>query len=306
MLSMNAPITGDQYTIAAGPYAAAVTELGGGLRELSCDGRALILSYDADELAPAASGQLLMPWPNRIDHGRYDFGGESHALPIDEAERDTAIHGIVRWEPWQVAEHEPHRLRLTHRLLGRQGYPFRLDHGVEYSLDASGGLTVRMSVTNTGSRPAPYGHGAHPYLTLGRPIDECELFAPAGRYLRVDDRAIPVGAPQDVAGTEHDFGEPRRLGRTVLDNPYTALPRDSGGLAWVRLSDGEHSVALWADEAHPWLELYTLDEVGEDLRRTGLGAEPMTCPPNAFVTGTDLVVLEPGQTFTGTWGISAG
>jgi aldose 1-epimerase len=31
----------------------------------------------------------------------------------------------------------------------------------------------------------------------------------------------------------------------------------------------------------------------------------MTCPPDAFRSGRDLVVLEPGQTWRGTWGIAA-
>jgi aldose 1-epimerase len=29
----------------------------------------------------------------------------------------------------------------------------------------------------------------------------------------------------------------------------------------------------------------------------------MTCPPDAFRSGKDVVVLEPGATWTGTWGI---
>jgi hypothetical protein len=32
-------------------------------------------------------------------------------------------------------------------------------------------------------------------------------------------------------------------------------------------------------------------------------AEPMTCPPNAFKSGDDLIVLEPGGSFLGVWGI---
>src|SRR5690348_11360137 len=124
MLVMDRPITGDQFAISAGRYDAVVTELGGGLRTLTHDGRPLILGYDADELVPAAAGQLLVPWPNRIDHGRYEFGGATHELPVDEPDRHTAIHGLARWEPWTLAEHEPHRVRLTHRLLGRPGYPF--------------------------------------------------------------------------------------------------------------------------------------------------------------------------------------
>jgi aldose 1-epimerase len=298
-------LSGDQYEISAGPYAAIVTEQGGSLRSLTHDGRALILSHDADEPVPAAAGQLLAPWPNRIDHGRYSFDGESYTLPINEGPLDNAIHGLVRFEPWQVAEHERHRVRLTYRLLGHSGYPFRLDLAVEYTLDAAGGLTVRQSAGNTGSRTAPYGHGAHPYLTLGRPLDECDLLVSADRYLEIDARAIPGREPGDVDGTPHDFRERRRIGDMALNNPYTGLVRDGDGRAWVRLSDGERSVALWAGEGHPWLEVYTRDEVMDETWRTGLGAEPMTCPPNAFVTGVDLISLKPGEETAGLWGITA-
>jgi len=296
-------LSGNQYEISAGPYEATVTEQGGSLRALRHDGRPLILSHDADEPVPAAAGQLLAPWPNRIDHGGYSFDGESHSLPINEGELDNAIHGLVRWGSWEATEHEPHRVVLTHRLLGHSGYPFRLDLAVEYTLDATG-LTVRQSARNTGTRTAPYGHGAHPYLTLGRPLDECELVVTAGRYLEIDARAIPAGDPLDVAGTPYDFREPRRIGATAINNPYTALEGDGDGRAWVRLTDGEHSVALWAGAGHPWLEIYTRDEVRDETWRTGLGAEPMTCPPNAFVTGVDLIALKPGEETSGLWGIT--
>jgi aldose 1-epimerase len=298
-------LSGDQYELSAGPYAAVVTEQGGSLRALSCDGRPLILTHGADEAPPAAAGQLLVPWPNRIDHGRYTFDGETHTLPINEGELDTAIHGLVRFAPWRVAAHDADRLVLTHRLLGDSGYPFRLDLTVEYSLSADG-LTVRQAARNSGTRVAPYGHGAHPYLTLGRPLDECELTVTAGRYLETDRRSIPTGEPQDVAGTPFDFRTPRRVGDTAINNPFTALTHDDDGRAWVRLSDGEQAVALWAGEGHPWLEIYTRDEVYDETHRTGLGAEPMTCPPNSFVTGVDLIALKPGEETSGLWGITAG
>jgi len=40
-----------------------------------------------------------------------------------------------------------------------------------------------------------------------------------------------------------------------------------------------------------------------DVARRSLAVEPMTCPPNAFQTGVDLIRLEPGRSFTSTWGI---
>jgi aldose 1-epimerase len=296
-------LSGHQYEIAAGPYHATITERGGGLRTLSCDGIPLILSYQADEIAPAAFGQLLAPWPNRIDHGRYTHHGAVHELDINERELDTAIHGLVRWDTWTAGAHERHRVVLGHRLLGRPGYPFRLDLTVEYVLDVRAGLTVRLAAANAGSGPAPYAHGAHPYLTLGRPIDECEVMLPGTSYLPVDGRGIPAGPPEDVAGTPYDFGERRSLGGTRLNNAYTALRRDAAGMAWARLSAGDLTVALWADATHPWLQVYSGDDIPGDGRRMGLAVEPMTCPPNAFATGQDVIDLAPGHTATGSWGI---
>jgi aldose 1-epimerase len=34
-----------------------------------------------------------------------------------------------------------------------------------------------------------------------------------------------------------------------------------------------------------------------------LAIEPMTCPPNAFRSGTDLIVLQPGSSRSLAWGV---
>ncbi|HXA60185.1 MAG TPA: aldose 1-epimerase family protein [Streptosporangiaceae bacterium] len=298
-------LTGNQYEIKAGPYNAVVTESGARLRELTCDGRPLVLGHDADETAPAAFGQVLTPWPNRIDHGRYDYDGATHQLPLSEPELGHAIHGLARWVPWTAEAHDVHRVRLGHRLLGQKGYPFRLDLAVEYALDAETGLTVSLSAHNTGSRNAPYGQGAHPYLTVGEPIDQCTVCIPADSYQPVDARMIPDGPPADVTGTVYDLRTARALGDQTIDNAFTGLRRDADGKAWVRLtgSDGTHGTVFWLDDAHPWLEIYTADAAPAAQRRLGLAVEPMTCPPNAFVSGTDVIDLKPGASFSASWGI---
>jgi aldose 1-epimerase len=305
MVTMTQPIMGNQYDIEAGPYRATITEVGAGLRSLTRDGIPLILTYDADELAPAGSGELLVPWPNRVDRGRYSFAGEHLQLDITEVDKENAIHGLARWENWSAAEHEAHRVLMRLRLPGKPGYPFRLDLSAEFSLSERTGLTVTMTAVNAGSHPAPYGHGAHPYITLGRPLDECLLTIDAAERQPAGERAIPAGDPVDVGGTAFDFGEPRLIGATRIDAAFTGLRRDATGRAWIRLTDPDdgRSVAIWGDDKHPWLQAYTADGVPPASRRAGLGAEPMTCPPNAFVTGIDLVELKPGQQFSARWGI---
>lgn len=298
--------TGEQFRLAAGAYEATITEVGGGLRELSHRGEPLVLSYGPDEPAPAAFGQLLIPWPNRVDRGRYTFEGAEYQLDVSEPELDCAIHGLVRWAPWRPATYEPQSITLTYGLHGSTGYPFRLDLGVTYTLDADTGLTVRVAARNAGTRPAPYAHGMHPYLTVGEPLDECVLTLPGRRYQPVDERMIPSGPPVGVAGTKYDFTTARQVGAQTIDVAFTDLDRDADGRAWVHLEGSRRSTRFWLDEAQPWLEIYTADQVPAASRRRGLGVEPMTGPPNALASGTDLIRLAPQDSYTGSWGIVHG
>ncbi|MCP2335750.1 aldose 1-epimerase family protein [Actinomadura rupiterrae] len=298
--------TGEQFEIAAGPYRAVVTEEGAGLRSLTHDGEPLVLSYGEDETPPAAFGQLLIPWPNRVDHGRYKWDGADLLLDINEPEYDNAIHGLVRWSTWREVERAPDQVSLATRLLGSPGYPFRLDVTADYALDPDHGMTITVTAANHGRVAAPYGHGAHPYLSVGEPIDGCIVQIPGARYLPVNDRMIPPGPPTAVEGTEYDLRAGRRLGDQKIDRAFTELDRDDAGRAWVHLSGTNRRTSFWLDRTHPWLEVYTADGVPPEKRRLGLGVEPMTCPPNAFGSGTDVIRLEPGATHSGSWGILAG
>jgi aldose 1-epimerase len=303
---MTIPLTGAQYTIEAGTYRATVTELGAGLRELEHDGRPLIVRHDADELPPHGAGQLLAPWPNRVDHGTYSFGGAGYQLALSEQAFGNAIHGLTRWLPWTRVAHEPGEVALRCVLLGQQGYPFTVQVDAAYRLDAGSGLHVTVTAANKGSRAAPWGTGQHPYLAVAVPtVDDAELTLPASQWLPVDERGIPSGSPRDVAGTEFDFRTRRKISATQLDHAFTGLRRDSGDLAWVRLEAGGARTGLWADAGYRWLQVFTGDPLEPELSRVALAVEPMTCPPNAFVSGDDLTVLEPGESVTSRWGIRA-
>jgi aldose 1-epimerase len=57
------------------------------------------------------------------------------------------------------------------------------------------------------------------------------------------------------------------------------------------------------DQAYGYVMVFSGDPL-PDVNRKSLAVEPMTCPPNAFSTGTALVRLQPGEPFTAAWGIS--
>jgi len=305
-MTTTVPLTGEQHHIAAGRYRATVTGLGAGLRELLYDDRPLIVGYQPDELPPAGHGQLLAPWPNRIDGGRYTFGGTDYQLALTEPDAGNAIHGLTRWAAWSPVSHDANGVLLRSAPHGQQGYPFGLEIDAEYRLDANDGLQVAVIARNRGTRAAPYGTGSHPYLTAGTPVvDGCELTVPAAYWLPADNRGIPSGPPEPVEGTAYDFRKTRAIGTTRLDYALTGLDRDGKGRAWAHLAGADSGVRLWAGEGYDWLQVFTGDPLPPGLQRRALAVEPMTCPANAFVTGDDLLILEPGQVVTHSWGITA-
>jgi aldose 1-epimerase len=296
--------SGEQIELTLGDQRAVVVEVGAGLRTYALADRELLDGYSADAMCTSGRGQLLLPWPNRIRHGRYEWDGRTHQLALTEPSHANAIHGLVRWVPWTVAERGPGRVLLEHVLYPQPGYPFALALAVEYVLSESG-LSVRTTATNVGSEACPYGAGAHPYLTVGTPtVDPAILRAPGSTMLTSDDDGIPIGA-ETGAGTPYDFRQPRPIGATRLDNAFTDLERGDDGLARVEFEhpDDGMKVTLWVDDAYPYLMLFTGDPL-PDVNRRSLAVEPMTCPPNAFAGGDGIVRLEPGQSHSGTWGIA--
>ena len=108
--SATIPPSGEQFELAFGAQRAVVVEVGGGLRHYGVDGRDLLDGYAVDAMCTSGRGQLLLPWPNRIDAGSYEFGGRSHQLPLTEPEHGNAIHGLVRWSSWKIADRETNRV----------------------------------------------------------------------------------------------------------------------------------------------------------------------------------------------------
>lgn len=293
--------SGEQFEIVFAEQRAVAVEVGGGLRTYAVDGEEVIDGYGVDEMATGGRGQMLIPWPNRLQDGSYEFDGRLHQLPLNEQEHSNAIHGLVRWVAWHAREREPHRVVLGHVLHPQPGYPFSLDLGIEYELSESG-LTVRTTATNVGTVTCPYGSGAHPYLTLGtETVDDVLLQVPGQTALRSDDRGIPLGTVA-VDGTELDFRSARRIGQATIDNGYTDLERDDAGLARITAAASNRGVTLWVDEGYPYVMVFTGDIPA--VERHGLAIEPMTCPPNAFRSGEGVVTLEPGDSHTAAWGMT--
>ncbi|GAA3547737.1 aldose 1-epimerase family protein [Nonomuraea rosea] len=275
--------------LAAAGYTAQISRRGAALRMLRHGSRDLVTTWPEEGPVPYYAGTILAPWPNRVGGARYTFGGQIHELPVNEPERGHALHGLVSGVDWEVAEllsaEDDHAFaRLTHAIAPAAGYPFSLALQVLHRLDA-GGLTTTVTARNTGDRAAPYGCGPHPWL-LGD-----ELHLAATQVLETDERLLP-GALSAVPGSRFDFGRPRELDGTVIDHAFTGLAGGEARVGGVRMT--------WDPRVLPWVQVCTSRQLGYE----GVAVEPMTCPPDAFNSGTDLVVLRPGDEHVASWTIS--
>lgn len=300
---MTAPPSGQQFEIRSGDQRATIVEVGGGIREYEVDGRPVLDPFPVGEICDGAHGAPLIPWPNRLDGGRYSFDGVDYQVGLTEPTKGNAIHGFLHWRPWRAGEQTDNRVVMSARLHPMPGYPFDLELRIAYELDDYG-LTVTTTALNSGRQACPYGHGQHPYLSPGTGlIDDCTLTL-AGRT-RIDtdpERQLPIGS-EPVDGSRFDFTTPRVLGETEIDFAFTDLDRDPDGRAWTTLEGPDGAAAeIWVDETYRYVETYTGDTLAPDRARRGLGTEPMTCAPDAFNSGEGLLRLEPGESVTTIWG----
>lgn len=271
---------GKTVVLIAGDYRAQIVSVGAGIAELTHQGRHLTVPHQPEAIPPAHLGKVLLPWPNRIVNGSYCWQGARYLLPLNDRDGNNAIHGLLAWQEWQVSDQSASRVTLKAFLPPSYGYPFALLSEATFQLNATTGLQVDIVSTNIGNTPAPYGVGAHPYITCDlAPLDQCWLTLPAKQiYCPATTQLSDAGA------SAVNFLTPRRIGDTCIDLTFKAGTSD-----WQVTLAGK-GMTTWLRAHQPWLQIYT----GEKLHRAGLAVEPMSCPPDAFNTGTDLISLLPG------------
>jgi len=312
------PVSGAQVVLERDGYRAELAAVGATLRALTFEGRDLVVPFAADRVRPGFRGALLAPWPNRVTDGRYERDGVEHQLALNEVERGHALHGLVHWADWSFDQAQAARASASFVLVPSDGYPWRLALTVVYEL-GDDGLTTTVTARNVGEGTAPYGTAPHPYLVAGDGrVDDWTLDLPAASYLEVtDDRLVPVGTRPVGDREGFDFREGHAIGDLFVDHAFTDLAfgggdgdggsaeaREARVAATVTARDGHGVTMSWGREL-PWVQVHTADRPEPENDRVGLAVEPMTCPPDAFNSGDDLVLLAPGEAHTASWTITA-
>lgn len=300
------PITGNQFTIMYGNYKAVITQMGATLRTFTYQGTDLVVPLSPDEPVNCCHGQILIPFPNRIEDGTYTFEGRTYTLPIDEHDRNNAIHGYGYRSLWDLQAITEHQVTLMWRVPNMSGYPFYVSVQATYRLDDDG-LHIRVTASNDGTTNAPWALAIHPWLDnglqgYGDEIDghnaQCKLTIPAHTHVTVNDRLLPTGT-EPVDGTKYDLRQGVYLTEQPFDDAFTDVEHDENGTVTAQFvrPDGL-CIEIGGDKTITSFQVCTGTGFPAYQHPAGVAVEPQTAYANAFNTGNDLVILEPSSTYS--------
>lgn len=289
----------DIFRISHGEYEAEISAMGAALAVLKFDGQDLI----ERRLHPKFfSGEILAPWPNRIANGEYSFQGRDFHLSINEVSRNNALHGLVFNKPWVASFIEQSQVSFLINIDEPDKYPGLLDLQATYKLDEFGLLST-LTATNRGTTLIPYGASTHPYICVPGldSVNDFILQLGAGQVLLTDEERLLPTNLVDVSAVNFDFRSPRKIGNQFIDHAFlqdSRMPREISVTSPVG-----NGVLIQFSESAKWIQIHTADRTGGVDSRKVLAVEPMTCPPDAFNSGVDLIELAPGQSHVLSWRI---
>jgi aldose 1-epimerase len=279
------------FEINSGNFKAKINTYGASLISLSNNGFNLIESNTREGLY---AGSVLAPWPNRIKDGRYSFNDEMFELPINEKTKNNALHGLVAHSDWQPVSSSGSSITLEHILDMPEIYPGKLKLEIKYEF-IDNYLEIKIDTLNIGNKKAPYGVSIHTYLVAGQNIKNNQLFLqlPSSDFMQVDlERLLPLGI-EKVDSTEFDFRKLKQISNLFIDHAFKAdadLPPRV-----ILINESKLGVELEFDESTKWIQVHTADREGKEDARMAVAIEPMSCPPDAFNSGLDLITLAPNE-----------
>jgi len=249
----------------------------------------------------------LVPYSNRIEHGRLAFDGRTHELALNFGDHPHSIHGVGWQRPWNVqhVDASSARLAFEHRPgSGDDGeerawpWPFRATQWFQLAPAGSDAVALRMrlTVSNLGDETFPFGLGWHPFFACD---ESTTLQFSAKGVWETNDTMIPTR--QVTPDGRFDFETRRAIGSTVLDNVYTGWT----GKAQLKDRRAAREITLSGDTASPFFVVYI------PPHHTFLAIEPVTQMTDAFnraergQADTGARRLAPGESFSCTMQIVA-
>ena len=254
---------------------------------------ASLISHDSYKSA------FLLPFPNRLNDGKYTYKGKEYEFPINDTKGNNALHGFDDFYKMELKDvqlnGENAQVILHHSYSGENlAYPFPFDFTVIYTLREDNSFECEIKIENPNDFTIPMGFGWHPYFKIGKFAKNLMLELPACEKVEVDADMIPTGEVSDYT----DFSESKLLGDTLFDTCFKL--KEEKGHAAISLVSEEHRVKLtyWQESKQfPYFQIYT-PPTGKSV-----AIEPMTCNIDAFNDEDNLMEMPAKAVFSGKFGV---
>lgn len=242
---------------------------------------------------------LLHPWANRVAKRKFEVAGRevdlwAHPGLYTLGPKGLPIHGLLAAAPgWTVERHEDTaegpRLVGSFDFAAREDlmtvFPFRHEIQVEAGISDQT-LTIATTVRASGDVAVPIAFGYHPYLRApGVERSEWVVEIPVSERVVLDSLELPTGEvePADVADGP--------LGSRTFDDEFVAPAKP------FALAGGGRRIEVSFDRGYPFAQVYAPED--DDV----IAFEPMTAPTNTLVSGQDLKLLQPGESYEASFSI---
>lgn len=220
----------------------------------------------------------MVPYANRIAHGRFSFGARAVRLQRNWDGDPHPLHGQGWRSPWVVVTATTSSASLMFEG-GADEWPWR--YRAEQHLQLSpGALSVRLSIENLAPSAMPVMLGLHPYFC---DPNRAQLQASAPRVWLADRAALPID--EVVTPLEWSFEQARSIAAVPLDHCFAHW----SGSAVIRWPD--HWVGIQATNCH---HLHVFAPAGRDF----FCVEPQSAADGALNRDLDEApAVQPGARF---------
>ncbi|WCT73104.1 aldose 1-epimerase [Sphingomonas naphthae] len=264
--------------LAAGDWEATLLPaLGGAVGSLRYGGRDILRPTPPGATDPLQTACFpLVPYANRIAHGRFTFDGQTITLPPNFGDHPHPLHGVGWGRKWQVERHDAASVTLRLDHAAEADWPWSF--AAEQRIVLAGGLHIALTLRSCDDRRMPAGLGFHPYFLRD---SETQLQMDVKGTWLTDAAMLPT---KFVPG--HHFGIWARGDRVdrrkLVDNCHAGWNGRAG------IQDGKRAITVNATGAE-YLHLYI--PPAEDF----FCIEPVTHAPDAINRQADSVrTLAPG------------
>jgi aldose 1-epimerase len=305
-------------------YGGIINELRAPDRNGKCENVVLSLPDLRAHEKRANFSSLLGRYANRISGGGFTLDGRRYELASNaqgiSSHGGSGGYGARRWSAAPFQSRDVAGLVLHDRSFdGENGFPGNVAMEVTFTLTPDNAL--RIEYRGTADRPTVLNPSHHVYFNLagGGSVFEHRAQVFASRYTPIDERKLPIGSIEAVAGTPLDLRTPVRLAdRVDADDPQVRIARgfdhnfvldkpEAGALTLAaRIEEPASGRTLEVRTTEPGLQVFTAngfdgslkDARGRPLERgAGIALETQHFPDSPNQPTFPSTVVRPGEPF---------